>query len=226
MRLPFINIITVLLAVSFLAACKKSKEGPVPINFTLKGRLLKDCSGIPVANERLNILSRQFAVISNGYGRKEIGSGSTDIEGYFSIICARFERGGIIYLKQSWADSNTGGIDVEARAGDVIDIGDVYEHYTAASVLQFNFAQSHTDTLFVANWDATDTFFVYPAAGTQYVRLSRSYVGKPVQNYFAYYGFGSAGLKQPAQGVGGVNIRAEHAFEICGPGDTTVVNIP
>lgn len=212
-------ILSFLLVTGFYG-CKKADNGGT---FTVKGQWLEDCSGAAHAGERLEI-----SLVRYGINTKEtfenVGSGMTDAEGRFSIIC---ENHGNAELLIKATQGGVGNLNVLGGDGKVDDLGILYDQYSAAATLKFVFAQAHADTFFVTDGITRDTFSFYPAAGTQVINLSKTRYHERTNRIFqGHYGLGRADFTKPVNSGDSRLLLVYDAYRICGSGDATVINIP
>ncbi|MEO6832981.1 MAG: hypothetical protein ABI378_10780 [Chitinophagaceae bacterium] len=213
-------IIPILLLVIFGGCKKRNDNGGT---FTVTGRWLKDCSGVAHANEVLNASIRY-----RNYNRNElhenIGVGSTDTDGYFSIVCQNFGEGDL-HLTGESPGNDLGGY-VMAGSGATDDIGTWYDSYTGNGTLKFVVGNHPVDTLFITNYVSRDTFYFYPSSGIHILPISKSDRGKPTMFFQGCYGIGRAEFNRPANSGDPRIIQIENAYKICGQGDTSIVQIP
>ncbi|MFT4061360.1 MAG: hypothetical protein QM642_03275 [Edaphocola sp.] len=121
-----------------LAACDKKQKG----TFTVKGRLIKDCD-TPLMGRRIYALEQ----IQFGHGKDEIGSVTTDADGYFELVCGYYSRipKEVKGLPGEYETPNN------MTTGTIIELGTIYQRFSASVCLRINVLSNAyaNDTLFV-----------------------------------------------------------------------------
>ncbi|MFT4061361.1 MAG: hypothetical protein QM642_03280 [Edaphocola sp.] len=79
MKQYIVAIIALMLTIS---SCDKKQKG----TFTVKGRLLQDCSGQGISGRVISA----WDFTKFGHGAQEIGTTSTDSNGYFELVCGYY----------------------------------------------------------------------------------------------------------------------------------------
>jgi hypothetical protein len=198
--------------------------------FTLKGRWLYNCNGKPHAYDTIRI---QISVLTKTYPShvtKEYdgGSGITDSQGYFSIICDNYGSSTLKITTQNRFYS----IGVPGGNGKVYDMGDtyLYDAYTASAILKVVFATPHSDTFYIGyNNDIYGS--IYPATGTKYLVLNGDASLAFKNNNFGYYSIFnySYGFSWSGYWAAYHNYQfyaLSNIFSVCTSADTTTLYIP
>jgi hypothetical protein len=133
-----------------LTGCSKGIDGGSP-TITIKGRIMRDCSGAPVAGMTLD-----FYVVSDNAtaGGKSgiIGHTTTDADGNFSMTGANYGDG-TLSVYQNFNDSRAYrfvyNYPISVVGGSEITLGDIYYQYRTSLAVRFSRAANKpTDTLY------------------------------------------------------------------------------
>lgn len=207
-------------------SCNKTDNGGT---FTLKGTCLKDCSNIPIANQKISVILTKFS----NFNSKEkwlAGEGTTDANGDFSIECEN--RGHCEVMLEGF-----GGLVTKIPGGkdEVYDMEKLYANYVLVCNLKVIFQTPHSDTFYIGT--STKPFGVIPEAnGTKFLRLTNSPTGAgkayiQSSNEFTYswylqyrYGFSYQGYNNNL-----INTSASfvgNAYRACESPDTVSITIP
>ena len=124
------------MVVLLLASCDKKAKG----TFTIKGTLLKDCTGEPIAGRY--IYATDF--VKFGHGAQKIGETSTDINGNFELVCDYYDGEDPKQVKGLLGEYST---PRGMKSGTVIDLGRVYRRFETSVVVQLDVANNAVDVL-------------------------------------------------------------------------------
>jgi hypothetical protein len=143
MRYPVYLLICFML----LGSCRKNSDNP----YHFKGRLVKDCSGTPLAGYKLR-LHQKGDLFNSGGGEK--GTATTDAQGYFDLVCGDLSGLGtyLRYGQDKPFDVNVFDDLTGLKATDrTFELGTIYERATFTTSLDIQTGSSHpvSDTLFI-----------------------------------------------------------------------------
>lgn len=215
-----------LIGLTIFQSCNKKDNGGT---FTLKGACLKDCSKVPIANQKISVILTKY----ENFNSKEkwiAGEGTTDANGNFSIVCEN--RGNCEVVLEGFRNYTV--TEIPGGKDEVYDMGEIYATYTQVCNLKVIFQTPHSDTFYIGT--STTPFGMIPNAnGTKFVKLTKSEVDikayLPDDGSFSYkgslryrYGFSYQGYYDNL-----INTNASfvnHAFDACENSDTVSITIP
>ena len=158
-------IIALLLLV--LPSCDKKQKG----TFTIKGQLLQDCGGNPVVGRRISVRER----IQLGHGTVEIGSATTDDNGYFELVAGYYgsEPKEVQGLPGEYETPRM------PKSGQTIDLGTIYAYFLNSVIIKLKVsigAVSSNDTLFFQDISGRGRETIFPIPlGENYYTFSFNY---------------------------------------------------
>lgn len=239
MKAKLFILLLILSSTVFYSCYQKNNRG----TFTIQGRLVTDCSNVPVPNYDLIFSVPKGYLNSSG---KDIGECSTDSAGYFTVTCTNPGNYALELYHRDNPYSKGNPINhlgyFASEAGKTYNWGYIYNTVTQHAIIKINIQNTHkpTDTLLIGTQTqeigflAGDKRILYPMSGTSTQTYTVTYAGKtlPYSPYILiYYGIGrkdfdsafyayNANIPTPQYHV----IKADAA--LCGYPDTTVVSIP
>jgi hypothetical protein len=143
------TVLCLLLNIINATSCSKNSE-KLNGTFTLTGRLMDSCDGRGLANVLLKIRFINTYYFDKLHSKDSIGLGTTDTNGYFSIICKNWGRGEIIIHNYARVIIGTN----DNPKGATINIGNTYQYKDklneqATLKLRISGTYSPSDTLYI-----------------------------------------------------------------------------
>lgn len=217
------------LACGLLSACRKNDNGG---SFTYKGRWLEDCNGTPVANKTL-----KAEMYIYGFNKKDRYDAAciTDSLGNFSLTLPNHGSSvDLRFITEAYIPVNY----TDGGNGNVYDLGTVYTHCNAEAVIRVHFNVAHTDTFYIGSPALNAYDHIYPASGTNYIKLSiENGIGMDYneeQHLYHYstglnylYGFGWQHFYDTLHTNGGPKLlHLDNVFSACGSPYTVDLFVP
>jgi len=136
------NILSILIILTLFSSCKDKEK-----SFILKGRLMTYC-GIPANNSEISF-SQKSGFTVGGIS----GSGYTDENGYFEIVCKNINNNTL------QMNSNS-KIMVMIPMGKNLDLGTLYENASFNLIVNYSVLNPYTsnDTLTYTSYDPNELF--------------------------------------------------------------------
>lgn len=234
------NLIYSIPLLAIIAFCGCNKIGGTTNTYNLKGRMLQDCTGKPLALYSMNLF---WKAPSSLYTSQELGTATTDLQGNFTIsnISSKYLEGLQLYHHLD-ADNIVkwySNFSVPIMPGDngrTVDLGDFYIAQEKKSLLKLTINTSSfkpTDTLYIG---IHSNYYrrVFPITASAFVEFSTvisvpALSENPPQNFALYWGAGKAYFDSLNSPLPPANA-SQHLFyaktAICANPDTTYQTIP
>ena len=231
------GLIAVVLILILAGSCNKSSQQ----DYHFRGRLVKDCSGTPLANQKLR-LYQKTNLFGGGGGDK--GFATTDAAGNFDLACPDLDGLGV-YLTYGSGGAETGKIiDGEIPVassganGRTFELGTFYERaeFVAAVDIRTGNAGGSQDTLYYgqSRIDYKVIYPITPGVRREVYKYRGAYMSSAPDTLFAriYWGIGRKDFDSS------LNYRLTHRADepqyrlfrmtasLCAEGPAAVLDIP
>lgn len=135
-------------------ACKKEGLNGGGGTYTLKGRILRDCSGTPIAGAKLRVSFSSGSVLNPEYDASA-GSGTTAADGTFQIECEN-HGSGLISLHSDAGNTGVNWVndyEIANTEDATLDFGTLYETFQLTLLVKFTATSlSLNDTLYFGEY--------------------------------------------------------------------------
>lgn len=230
------TLIPIFILLFFAGGCKKALISS-GWTYSIKGKMLQDCNGTPIANYDLQLKYKSAGPLDEP--SKILGTTTTDAQGNFTISGIPIEYLNSLYL-QHVVNANdvdnwwySGSVKRPANDNEVVDLGTFYGEYELNSVVKLDIDNTKfgtNDTLYVGNLG--DFRALYPIPTTTILTFSKSQMNSLVWFYEKglglQWGIGKAyynSLNTPNPPSDWELHRFFAKQTLCGYGDTTYYKI-